>query len=302
MHFTIHQLEILLKVIENKSITKASEELFMTQPAVSIQLKKLQQQFDIPLFEVINRKTHITDFGHEVAKSAQKIIDEAELIRSKSLEFKGLTTGKLKIMSVSTGKYILPYLLGDFLTKHPGVELQMDVTNKQTVIQTLEENKIDFGLISILPNGMDLEYENLMENKLYLVGPKHNEPKYKKDPKKIFNEYPIIYRESGSATRTAMEEFLKENGIQSKAKLELTSNEAVKQAVIAGLGFSVMPQIGIQNELDQGKLSIIPVKGLPIISTWRIVWLKNKKLSPAANAYLSFIRKEKMKLQQSFFH
>ena len=300
MNYTIHQLAVFLKVVETKSVTKASEAMFMTQPAVSIQLKKLQEQFEIPLFEVISRKTHITDFGYEVATSAQKIMDEIAQLSAKTMSFKGLLAGKLKIMSVSTGQYIIPYLLTDFINNHKGVDLQLDVTNKNEVVSALEKNTIDFALVSVMPHQLDLEFEDLIDNELYLVG-KEVKPFAKKiDANTFFTKVPIIYRESGSGTRTSMEEFLKKNGIKARVQLELTSNEAVKQAVLAGLGYSVMPKIGIHRELSEGSLTVLPVKGLPITTTWRLVWLKGKKLSPVATAFLSYIQSNKHNLIHNF--
>ncbi len=298
MHYTIHQLEIFLKVVEKQSITRASEELFMSQPAVSIQLKKFQEQFEIPLFEVISRTTHITEFGYEVADAARRIVDEIAQLSTKTMAYKGLLTGKLRIMSVSTGKYIIPFLLTDFLNQNQGVELILDVTNKNEVVKALETNQIDLALVSILPQHLELEHEDLMENKLYFVGKKPSTTQKKQRPDKVFNEHPIIYREQGSGTRINMEAFLRAQGIPTYAKLELTSNEAIKQALLAGLGYSVMPQIGIQKELDQGLLSIIPVQGLPISTTWQLVWLKGKKMSPAAKAYLQHVREHKEELVQ----
>lgn len=298
MHYTIHQLEIFIKVVEQKSITKASEELFMSQPAVSIQLKKFQEQFEIPLFEVISRRTHITEFGYEVAYSAKRILEEIAQLSTKTMAYKGLLTGKLRIMSVSTGKYIIPYLLSDFMNQNSGIELQLDVTNKNEVVRALEKNEIDFALVSILPNHLDLEHEDLMENRLYFVG-KNAPPSMKKQSaEKVFKETPIIFREQGSGTRITMEAFLRSRGISSRVKLELTSNEAIKQALLAGLGYSVMPQIGIKKELEQGLLSIIPVQGLPISTTWQLVWLKGKQLSPAAKTYLQHVRENKEALVQ----
>lgn len=299
MHFTLHQLEILVKIIEKKSFTKASEELYMTQPAVSIQFKKFQEQFDIPLIEVINRKTHITDFGFEVGQAAKRILEEVEYIQSMSLAYKGLVTGRVKVMSVSTGKYVLPYMIGDFPQLFPGVEFQIDVTNKQIVSQALIDNTIDFGLVSVLPDSVALNYEDLMENNLFFVGASKFVSTKKQKSLTLLRELPIIYREPGSGTRIVMEEFLRSNELELPPKMELSSNEAVKQALLAGLGCSLMPEIGIQKELEFKKLFVLPIEGFPITTTWKLVWLKQKKLSPAAAAYLDYVKNHKDKLVSS---
>lgn len=292
MNYTIHQLQIFLKVIQTKSITKASEELFMTQPAVSIQLKNLQDQFKIPLTEVIGRQLYITDFGKEIAIIAERVIQELDNINYKTQAYQGILTGKLTISSASTGKYVIPYFLSGFLEKNTGIDLVLDVTNKSRVIESLKQNETDFALVSVVPEKLGIEEELLIDNKLYLVGNQAI-----RDEKK-----PLIYREEGSATRLAMENYFERHqGKGYRKRMELTSNEAVKQAIIAGLGYSVMPLIGIRNELINKELHILKAKGLPIKTQWRLIWLKGKKLSPTSQAYLDFIRSEKQNILNDNF-
>lgn len=301
MNYTLHQLRIFLKVSQTLSITKAADELHLTQPAVSIQLKNFQDQFEIPLIEVINKKIFVTDFGREIAEAADKILAEAYAINFKMHAHKGQLTGKLKISVVSTGKYIAPYFITGFMKEHTGIELLLDVTNKAQVISSLEKNEVDFSLVSVLPENLGIEKLPLMQNKLFVVG-NHDEKFAKKlHDKKIFERIPLIYREQGSGTRHVMEKFIKKNNLPVRKKMELTSNEAVKQAVIAGLGYSIMPLIGIRNELENGQIRIIPVKGFPIKSTWYLIWLKGKKLSPVAQAYLKYTEKEKKNIIQERF-
>lgn len=293
MNYTLHQLKIFLEVANTQSITKASEELHLTQPAVSIQLKNFQNQFDLPLFEVINKRIYITDFGKEIAEAADKILAEVHSINYKMNAHKGELAGRLKISVVSTGKYIAPFFLADFIKLNPGIDLIMDVTNKAQVLMSLEQNEVDFSLVSVLPDTLRIEKLELMQNKLFLVGNEEtvvNKRQYNKD---IFEKLPIIYREKGSGTRHVMEKYIKNNNLPVHKKMELTSNEAVKQAVIAGLGCSIMPLIGIRSELQNGQLKIIPVKGFPISSTWFLIWLKDKKLSPIAQEYVSYLSSNK---------
>lgn len=301
MHYTLHQLIIFLKITETKSITKASEALHLTQPAVSIQLKKFQDQFDIPLTEVIGRQLYVTDFGKEIALAAQKIVYEIQAINYKTSSFKGQLSGRLKISVVSTGKYVIPYFITDFLKENSAVELELDVTNKLKVIESLQYNEVDFSLVSILPENMDIEKIDLMENRLYFVGNKEYIFSEKMNDKSIIENIPIIYREKGSGTRQVMERFLESNKLQLVKKMELTSNEAVKQAVIAGLGCSIMPLIGIKNELNNGDLHIIPIKGLPLRSTWSLIWLKQKNPSPVAKAFTEYLLSNKTKIMKEKF-
>lgn len=301
MEYTFRQLKIFSKVVDLQSITKASEALFLTQPAVSIQLKKFQEQFNIPLTEVIGRKLYITDFGYEIAEAAEKILNEIEAINFKAQTFKNEIAGKLKISVVSTAKYVIPCFLAEFIKQNPGVELQMDVTNKSLVVDSLDKNQVDFSLVSVLPDQLRINNLELMENKLYLVGSSKAGMKIQIRQGKILENKPLIYREKGSATRSAMEDFMKNKQVYAKKKLELTSNEAVKQAIIAGLGFSIMPIIGIRNELENGELEIIQTKDLPITTNWNLIWLKDKNLSPVAQAYLDFVKEKKDHIIQENF-
>ena len=293
MNYTLNQLKVFLKVTQTESITKAAEELHLTQPAVSIQLKNFQDQFEIPLTEVVGRQLYVTEFGREIATAAELILEGVYELNYKTQAHKGQLTGRLKISIVSTGKYVMPYFLADFLKLHYGVELAMDVTNKAKVIESLEKNEVDFSLVSVLPDSIAVDSIKLMQNKLYLIS--NTDTNFKKTAydNTIFEQLPLIYREQGSATRLVMERFIQANKISVLKKMELTSNEAVKQAVIAGLGSSIMPLIGIKNELGNGQLQIVPVKKFPIKTSWHLIWLKNKKFSSAANAYLQYIKKEK---------
>lgn len=301
MNYTFNQLRIFLKICQTQSVTKAAEELNLTQPAVSIQLKNLQDQFDIPLTEVVGRKIFITDFGREIAEAAENILNQVHAINYKTLAYKGRLAGRLKISVVSTGKYVMPFFLTDFLKLHEGIELQLDVTNKLKVIESLEKNEVDFSLVSVLPENLQIEKAELMQNKLVVVSNTQKKYKNRMYDKTIFETLPLIYREPGSGTRQTMERFILKNNLPVRKKMELTTNEAVKQAVIAGLGCSIMPLIGIKNELQSGELQIIPVKNFPIKSVWNLIWLKGKNHSPAALAYLNYIKKEKANIIKEKF-
>jgi hypothetical protein len=301
MNYTLNQLQIYLKIVQLQSVTKAAEELHLTQPAVSIQLKNFQNQFEIPLTEVVGRKIYITDFGKEIAVAAENIINQVHHINQKMFSYKGQLTGRLKISVVSTGKYVMPYFLADFLKQNSAIELLMDVTNKNKVIESLENNEVDFALVSILPTSINVEKLDLLKNKLYLVGNTKTNFKKRIKTKDIFKELPLIFREKGSGTRQKMESFIERNHLEYLKKMELTSNEAVKQALLAGLGYSIMPLIGIKNELHNHDLQIIPFKGLPITTTWSLIWLKGKKHAPASLAFLNYLKKEKSNIVQDKF-
>ncbi|MCY7358396.1 MAG: LysR family transcriptional regulator [Rudanella sp.] len=301
MNYTLHQLHIFCKIAQTLSITRAAEALHLTQPAVSIQLKNFQDQFDIPLTEVISRRIYLTDFGREIAQAAEKILNEAHAINDKTLAHKGLLYGRLTISVVSTGKYVMPYFLSGFMQQHEGIELAMDVTNRQKVVESLVGNAVDFSLVSILPRQLSVNHLELMPNKLYLVGNGPVETGQQTNDPGLLEKLPLIYREAGSGTRSMMETFIADRQLVVRKRLELTSNEAVKQALLAGLGYSIMPLIGIKNELLTNDLQIIPIRDLPLQTAWMLIWHKDKQFSPVARAYLNYLQEHKASIIQQRF-
>lgn len=301
MQYTFHQLKIFTRIAQLGSITKAAEELHLSQPALSIQLRNFQDQFDIPLTEFVGKKLYLTDFGKEILAYAESILDQVGAMDGVVQSYKGQLTGKLKIAVVSTGKYVMPYLLSDFLKNHPAITLELDVTNKEKVIESLEQNSIDFALVSLVPGHLKTESIPIVKNTMHLIGAYQSKKHQKELSINDLHALPWIFREQGSGTRQMMERFLSQRHIAVQKKLELTSNEAVKQAIMANLGYSIMPLIGIRNELHHKQMMIIPVKGLPIHTTWRIIWLKGKKHSPVVKAFLGYIKDNKKMILQAHF-
>lgn len=301
MNYTLHQLDIFIKVAECLSVTKAAEMLYLTQPAVSIQLKKFQEQFDTPLIEVINKRIHLTELGKEVLPIAKEIHLNQDRIEEVVNRSKGLLSGKLKISSVSTGHYVIPFLLRKFLDKHPKISLDISVDNKKTVLERLVNNSDDFAFVSVLPEDIEVESLELMWNQLNLIGCADAQYNTEHKIEQITSHYPLIYREEGSATRGIMENYFSDKPGSNDNKMELKSNESVKQAVLAGIGCSVMPIIGLKHELASGELKIIPRNDLPLYTSWYLVWLKGKKLSHASQAYLESLKLEKDELIKRYF-
>ena len=301
MTYTLHQLEIFRTIAELQSVTKASEQLFLTQPAVSIQLKNFQAQFNLPLFEIVGRKLYITEFGEEISETAFNILEQVESIKYKSAIFEGKIAGKLNISIVSTAKYTMPYFLSDFIKTNEMVSLTMDVTNKMAVLRSLENNECDFAMVSTIPKKLNIDRIELMKNKLYFIANRNFNPSKKKVLLKDLNKSLFIFREPGSATRLAMEKYLIKHKIAIQKKMELTSNEAVKQAIIAGLGISIMPIIGIKNELQNGDLQIIEMTDFPLETNWNLIWLKSKNLSLVAKAFKEHLEENKEKIIKQHF-
>lgn len=301
MNYTLNQLRIFAQVVKSGSISKAAEALDLTQPAVSIQLKNLQRHFDVPLTETIQKRLYITSFGRDIARAAENLIQEAQGISQKTKARQGKLSGRLRISAVSTGKYVIPYFLSSFLAKHRDIELSLDVSNKQGALNHLRENEIDFALVSTLPKGTALLSEDLMRNELYLVASSELPIPRTRNQHDLLRNLTMIFREDGSATNQAMTQFLDTNDIAVFRNIQLTSNEAVKQAVIAGLGVSILPMISIRHELAAGRLKIIPMKGLPLKTSWRLVWHRDKKHTPVAAAFLEHVREHKAEIVAKWF-
>jgi DNA-binding transcriptional LysR family regulator len=248
----------------------------------------------------VGRKIFITDFGREIVRAAEVILNEMAHIQYRSKLHRGVLAGKINISVVSTGKYILPYFIADFLKLHPNVELNMDVTNKSRVIENLERNEVDFSLVSILPEHLSLNTMPLLKNKLYLVS-RNNVFKDQNIDIELFKSLPLIFREQGSGTRHAVEAYFNKHNIDFIKSMELTSNEAVKQAVLAGMGYSILPLIGIKNELMLKQLEIIEVEKFKLESEWNMVWLSAKNLSPQAAALIQFVEENKVRIAHQQF-
>ena len=306
MHYTLNQLRIFHRVVATRSVTRAAEELHLSQPAVSIQLKNFQRQFDLPLLEVVQRRIHVTDFGLEIARSAEVILQEVHAIHFKMHAHEGRLTGKLRLAAVSTGKYVAPAFVAGFMRLHPGVELVLDVTNRAQVLESIEQSATDLGLVSVLPDHLRVEAVPLFENQLYLVAhPDFVPPEAALGSSPLSPQQleglPLIFREPGSGTRHVLEAWFKSHGLHLVPKMVLTSSEAVKQAVLAGLGCSVMPLVGIRHELRAGRLCIVPVSGFPITSTWTLIHLQARTPSPVTQAFLAYLQSEKEGIMAEHF-
>jgi DNA-binding transcriptional LysR family regulator len=249
MKYTLRQLEVYHAIANCLSFTKAAQLLHLSQPAVSLQFKTFSDQFDHPLIQYQGKKFVLTDLGKDVCQKCERILGEIRQLEKLDRPEEDNISGTLHISSVSTGKYVAPFLLKTFLDDHPLIDIKLDVTNKRAVTSSLEGNTIDFALLSVMPSNIALETEALMDNELVLVSNTKNAQIINK---RGFTDFLFLLREEGSATRQAMEKFMRELELIPRKNMSLTSNEAVKQSVIAGLGISVMPIIGIRNEQNNG--------------------------------------------------
>ncbi len=300
MNYTLHQLRVFQKVCQTRSVTKAAEELHLTQPAVSIQLAQFQQNFAVALTEVVGRRLYVTDFGADISRLVERVLDEVDQLDYRTLSLQGQLSGRLRFSIVGTAQYVLPYFLRDFTRMHPAVDVQVDVTNKAQVVQSLQRNEVDFAMVSQLPQHLSLHTVTLMDNALHLMAAATLLPEGRLRTKDLA-DIPFVFREQGSGTRAMMESLVQSGRLPVGRRLELRSNEAVKQAIIAGLGCSVMPIISMKHELRNQSVRVLDMKGFPVRSSWRLVWMQQKQLGPVAQSFLDFLKTEKQRIIQEQF-
>ena len=290
MHFTLQQLKLFEAVSRNNSYTRAAEELHLTQPAVSIQIKRLEEQCGLPIFESVGKKIFTTTAGKALYEASVDILNRAEELKNTIEELKGVVKGPLRLSVVTTSKYFMPHLLGTFLTKYPEVEPKLVFTNRARVIQRLYDNEDDFVVMGQIPEDDRLETYPFLENILVPVAhPKHPFAKKKKvSLEELVNER-FLVREEGSGTRLVFDRLLKKNNLHIEPYMELGSSEALKQAVMAGLGLAILSLHSLRLEQAAKKLVVLDVEGFPLKRRWFAVHMKGKKLSLVARTFHDFI-------------
>lgn len=293
-HVSFRQLQIFDAINRQGSFTRAADELFLTQPTISAQIKKLEQGIGIPLFEHIGKQVHLTTAGKVLKEHTRQILETMENLESEIADLQGLKTGVLRLAVVTTAKYFVPGELGRFCEKYPGVDVELSVTNRERLLERMAENLDDLYIMARPPKSDDVEFEAYMENPLVVLAPQDHPLAGKKniDPTLLAKER-MIMRERGSGTRTAVEEFFSERDIVLNTGMELGSNEAIKQAVAANLGISVLSRHTLTQGGVNKKIAILDVEGFPITWHWHVGYLKGKRLPIIAQTYLDFIKNEK---------
>lgn len=293
MHITLRQLRIFETVTRRLSYTKAAEELHLSQPAVSMQIRQLEEIIGLELFEKLGKRIQATEAGKELFNYSQAISYQLREAKEVLSAMKGLGRGRLKLAVASTINYFAPKLLAGFSKRYPGVSLHLDVTNRKQIIRLLEANETDLVLMGQPPDEIELESTPFMENPLVVIAPpEHALSKEKHIPlDRLANEIFVI-REPGSGTRITMERIFQERGLQMRLGMEITRNEAIKQAVRAGLGLSVVSQHTIELELETKRLAILNVEGFPVMRKWYLVYRTGKRLSPLAEAFKQYLLTE----------
>lgn len=292
-HATLHQLKVFEAIARSGSFTRAAEEMFLSQPTVSQQIKQLTKAVGIPLFEQIGKRIYLTDAGKEVLTACKDISEKMSQLEMTLADLKGLKQGNLRLAVITTAKYFVPRLLGQFRHRYPGIKVALQVTNRKQVLDRLGENEDDLYILGQPPEGLDINLRPILENALVAIAPSdHPLAGEKNITLQRFAEEPFIIREAGSGTRMAVEQFFAENRIEMNVEMEIGSNEAIKHAIVGGLGVSVLSRHVLALEGTKGPLTILDVEGFPIQRHWYIVYPASKQLSVVASTFLEYLLNE----------
>jgi LysR family transcriptional regulator, low CO2-responsive transcriptional regulator len=288
---TFHQLKVFEVTARRGSFTRAAEELFLTQPTVSIQMKQLTKAVGLPLFEQVGKRLFLTQAGRELLDSCQDIFERLSQFEMTISDLQGLKRGQLRLSVITTAKYVIPRLLGPFCEQYPGIDVSLIVTNHESILERLRDNLDDLYIPSQSPDNIDVHCHSFLDNPLVVLASRnHPLAREKSIPIERLNGEAFIIRESGSGTRQAVEKLLHEHDISIKVRLELGSNEAIKQAVAGGLGISVLSRHCLALEGETGQLVILNVEGFPIERHWHIVYPKGKQLSVVARTFFDYLQ------------
>ena len=286
MNITIRQLQIFEVVAEHLSYTRAAEILFLSQPAVSMQVKQLESEAGLPLIEKMGRKLFLTEAGRELLVYARNISTQLVELNDVVEELKGTERGQLKIAVASTASSFSLKLLGEFYKRFPGSNISLDVTNRASLLNHLENNTVDMVIMGRPPKEMDVDAINFMDNSLVVVAEaNHPLANEKNIPLKVIQKETFIMREHGSGTRIAMEQFFQESGYEISSVMEMSSNDAINQAVEAGLGLGIVSKDTLQREIQLGQLTILDVESFPIMRHWYLVHRRGKRFTALMSAF-----------------
>lgn len=292
-HATLRQLNVFEAVARHLSYTRAAEELHLTQPAVSIQVKQLETHAGLPLFEQLGKKIYLTPAGREMLGHSRAIIQQFREAEEALAALKGIRGGKLNIAVISAGDYFFPRLLAEFCRRHEGVTVELSVNNREEVLHCLSENATDLAIMLRPPEGVDtIAVPFAPQPQVIVASPAHPLAGRRRIPLKALAQEKFIVREHGSDTRSSMEEAFAERGFKPQIAMEIKSFETIKQAVMAGMGVSFLSAHTIGLELQLKRLAVLVVEGFPVLHSWHVVHRKNKRLPPVALAFKAFLLSE----------
>lgn len=291
--YTLRQLDTFLEVSRALSISGAAEKLHVTQPAVSMQMRQLEEAVGMPLYELLGRKIRLTDAGRDFLHYAAGALAQLKHLEDAMAQRRGLRKGRVELAFVSTAKYFVPMLLVCFRKRFPEVEVVLQIHNRENIMNLLARNEIDLVIMGHAPDSIDCVASAFATNPLGMISaPEHPLSRRRRAPMAILDGQEFVVREKGSGTREAMERLFVEHGITPRIVMEIPSNETIKQAVMAGMGLSFLSVRTIRHELASGHLTLLDIEGLPIMRHWYVTHLSSKRLSPAAQQLKSFLIEE----------
>lgn len=294
---TLHQLKVFETAARHNSFTRAAEELFLTQPTVSMQIKQLTQTVGLPLFEQVGKRLFLTEAGKELFATCRQIFNIIAQFEITVADLKGLKQGQLRLAAITTAKYFVPRLLGRFCQLYPGIEISLQVTNHEGILERMMNNMDDLYIMSQIPENIDVKYQPFLDNPLVVFAPvNHPLAKEKNIPIERLTNQPFIMREPGSGTRRAVQKLFDQHGIKVKVKLELGSNEAIKEAIAGGLGISVLSRHALMP--NSSEFTILDVQHFPIQRSWYMVYVSDKQLSIVARTYYEYLLDEARKFAE----
>jgi DNA-binding transcriptional LysR family regulator len=293
MHLSLRQLELFASVARNASFSRAAEEMHLTQPAVSVQVKNLEDTVGLPLLEYFARRVHLTDAGRELFALCETIFGNLSRFEMAVADMKGLKQGKLRLAVTTTAKYFVPRLLGPFCERYPGIDVALKVTNRERTLERLANREDDLYIMGQPPEGVDAEACTFLENQLVLMArADHPLAGRSRIPLKAVADQPFLMRELGSGTRLAVEQFFARHGFAVRTRMELGSNEAIKNAIVGGLGIAVLSRHTLALEGEHGPIVLLDVTGFPIRRHWNVAYPSNRQLSVVARTFCEYLKNE----------
>jgi DNA-binding transcriptional LysR family regulator len=293
IHATLHQLRVFEATARHGSFTRAAEELYLTQPTVSIQVKQLTKAIGLPLFEQIGKRLYLTDAGKALLDTSQEIFARLDQFDMAVANLKGMKQGQLSLAVITTAKYFVPRLLGPFCERYPGIDVSLQVTNHEVIQERMANNEDDLYVVSQPPEQIDLDVHPFLDNPLVVLA-RHDHPLAGQSniPIQSLDGQAFIMREPGSGTRKAVQKLFGKHKIDVKVRLELGSNEAIKQAIAGGLGISILSRHTLISEGLSGELTVLDVEHFPIQRQWYVTHIAGKQLSIVAETFLDYLLKE----------
>jgi DNA-binding transcriptional LysR family regulator len=296
---TLHQLKVFEAAARHGSFTRAAEELFLTQPSVSMQVKQLGKAVGMPLFEQVGKKLYLTEAGQELLVTCRDVFERLAQFEMTVADLKGMKQGQLRLSAITTAKYVIPRLLGPFCQRYPGVEVSLNVMNHEGLLDRLNQNLDDLYILSNPPESKDISCQPFLENPLVVLAPtNHPLAKEKNIPIERLNGEPFIMREPGSGTRSAVQELFDQKEVDVRVRLDLGSNEAIKQAIAGGFGISVLSRHTLALEGSMKRLTILDVQHFPIRRYWHVIYPAGKQLSVVAQTFFDYLLNEGRKVAQ----